>query len=252
MPFYIGPQKWWKDNQNPIVPGIVTDGLVLNLDAGNPASYSGTGTTWVDLSGNGNHGTLENGVSYNSANQGSLVFDGIDDYVLGTIDGSIFTGDFTQSAWVKKLNVDQIWQGVFSNSYLGAIYTYVMTFGNGSGSAPFNSVGTNQLGLSEVGVFLDVGNHLNKWMNITITKTGSTLTIYCYIDGTLLQTTGTIDWNSGNFSTTNNYLVGAHWENFQNTTPLQGNISQVLLYNRVLTSQEITQNFNALKGRYGL
>jgi hypothetical protein len=229
---------------------IVTDGLILNLDAGNSASYSGIGTTWYDLSGNNYNGTLINGISYDSANGGSLVFDGIDDYVLGTVDGSIFAGDFTQSAWIKKTNADQNWQGVFSNSYLGAVLTYVMTFGNGSIAAPFNSVGTNQLGTIEDGIFLDVGNHLNKWINIIIKKTGSTLTIYCYIDGTLLQTSETINWNNGNFSTTNNYLVGAHWENFQDTTPLQGNISQVLLYNRALTQQEITQNYNAVKDRY--
>jgi hypothetical protein len=58
---------------------IVTNGLVLLLDAGNPASYPGSGTTWFDLSGNGNNGTLVNGVGYNSDNGGSLVFDGVDD-----------------------------------------------------------------------------------------------------------------------------------------------------------------------------
>ena len=61
----------------------VKDGLVLDLDAGNPLSYPGTGTTWTDLSGNNNNGTLINGVGYNSDNGGSLVFDGVDDH--GTI-----------------------------------------------------------------------------------------------------------------------------------------------------------------------
>ena len=61
-------------------PRIVTDGLVLALDAGNPKSYPGSGTTWTDLSGNGNNGTLTNGPTYSSANGGSIVFDGVDDY----------------------------------------------------------------------------------------------------------------------------------------------------------------------------
>ena len=60
---------------------IVTDGLVLCLDAANPKSYPGSGTTWTDLSGNGNNGTLVNGVGYNSDNGGSLSFDGVNDYV---------------------------------------------------------------------------------------------------------------------------------------------------------------------------
>jgi hypothetical protein len=57
-------------------PRIITDGLVLALDAGNPKSYPGSGTAWTDLSGNGNTGTLVNGTGYNSGNGGSLVFDG--------------------------------------------------------------------------------------------------------------------------------------------------------------------------------
>jgi hypothetical protein len=62
-------------------PKIVTNGLVLNYDAGQQNSYSGSGTTWTDLSGRGNTGTLTNGPTYSSANGGSIVFDGVDDYV---------------------------------------------------------------------------------------------------------------------------------------------------------------------------
>ena len=62
-------------------PKIVTDGLVLCLDAADQNSYPGSGNTWYDLSGNGNNGTLVNGVGYNSGNLGSLVFGGVDDYV---------------------------------------------------------------------------------------------------------------------------------------------------------------------------
>jgi hypothetical protein len=231
--------------------GIVTDGLVLALDAANTKSYPGSGTTWTDLSGNGNNGTLVNGVGYNSGNSGSLVFDGVDDVVNGTIQGSIFTGSFTQSAWIYKLNANQIWQGVFTNSSPATNNTYLMTFGNGSVDAPYNSVGVNRVGVSPAGVFLDIGTHINKWLYITITKTGSTLNIYCYKDGSLLQTSGTITWNGGNFSTTNNYQIGRHWAG-GSIVPLQGNISQVSLYNRALTEQEIKQNFNSSRHRYGI
>jgi hypothetical protein len=232
-------------------PSIITSGLVLCLDAANRKSYPGSGTTWTDLSGNGRNGTLVNGVGYNSGNLGSLSFDGVDDVVDGTITGSIFTGNFTQSAWIYKLNAIGIWQGVFTNSSPATNNTYLMTFGNGSVAAPLNSVGANQVGVSESGIFLDIGTHINKWLNIIITKSGSTLTIYCYKDGTLLQNSGTITWNGGNFATTNNYQVGRHWAG-GNVNPFIGNISQVSVYNRALTASEIQQNYNALRGRLGV
>jgi len=232
-------------------PFLVTSGLVLCLDAANPKSYPGSGTTWTDLSGSGNNGTLVNGVGYNSSNLGSLVFDGVDNTVNGTILGSIFTGSFTQSAWIYKLNANQVWQGVFTNSSPATNNTYLMTFGNGSPQAPYNSVGVNEVGVGEIGVFLDIGTHINKWLYITITKSGSTLTIYCYKDGNLLQNSGTITWNGGNFATTNNYQIGRHWAD-GSIVPLQGNISNVTLYNRALTAAEIQQNYNALRGRFGV
>ena len=82
-------------------PSIVTNGLVLCLDAGNQLSYPGTGTTWNDLSRNGNDGTLTNGPVFNSG--GSMVFDGVNDYIA--ISDSLqqlqfSTGAFTLSAWI--------------------------------------------------------------------------------------------------------------------------------------------------------
>ena len=62
-------------------PRIVTDGLVFCVDAGDKMSYPGAGTTWTDLSKNRNNGTLTNGPTFDSANGGSIVFDGTDDYV---------------------------------------------------------------------------------------------------------------------------------------------------------------------------
>ena len=231
-------------------PPIVTNGLVLALDAANQKSFVSGSTLWNDLSGNNYNGTLLSGSTYSSEKGGNIVFDGNDDVVNGNINGSIFTGSFTQSSWIYKLNANQQWQGVFSNSTT-VNNTYLMTFGNGSVAAPYNSVGTNQVGASEAGIFLDIGTHINKWLNIIITKTGSTLNIYCYKDGILLQNSGTINWNGGNFSTTSNYLLGKHW--LAGYVPsLQGNIANTLLYNRVLSTSEIQQNYNGQKSRFNL
>jgi hypothetical protein len=231
---------------------IVTNGLIEYLDAGYLGSYPTSGNTWYNVAGvSGGTGTLTNGPTYSTSGGGSIVFDGVDDVVNGTIDGSIFTGDFTQTAWVYKLNNNQIWQGVFTNSSPATNNTYLMTFGNGSAQAPFNSVGTNQVGVLQSGIFLDVGSHLNRWLYLGITKKGNVLTIYCYKDGTLLTNTGIIDWNGGNFNTTNNYQIGRHWAG-GSVIPFQGNISNISIYNRELTQAEITQNYNAQKSRFGL
>jgi hypothetical protein len=209
-------------------------------------------TTWRDLSGNGYNGSLAHGATYNSSSGGNIVFDGYDDVINGTINGSLFTGNFTQTAWIYKLNATQAWQGVFTNSSPATNNTYLMTFGNGSAEAPLNSVGLNQVGVLANGVFLNLGVHTNRWLYIVITKSGTTLSIYCYKDGQLLQTFGTLTWNSGNFATTNNYQIGRHWAGGSGTgvVPLQGNVSQVKIYNKALTPREIQQNYDATKYRF--
>ena len=81
---------------------IVTNGLVLNLDAANPRSYPQPydGTTWADLSGNGNNGTLTNGPTFNAVNGGSIVFDGVDDFIQCT--GSLTVTSATFVSWIKR------------------------------------------------------------------------------------------------------------------------------------------------------
>ena len=83
--------------------GIVQDGLVLNLDASNTLSYPGSGTTWFDLTSNNNDGTLVNGPTFDSANGGSIVFDGINDYVSFTTPPSTNSGTEKSSinVWIK-------------------------------------------------------------------------------------------------------------------------------------------------------
>ena len=96
-------------------PRVVTDGLVLCLDAGNVKSYPGSGTTWTDLSGKGNTGTLTNGPTYSSANGGSIVFDGVDDRVSGT---SFNTGqNFTINAWIYPTLLGTTRRAIVANSY---------------------------------------------------------------------------------------------------------------------------------------
>ena len=87
-------------------PNTITDGLVLNLDAGNSKSYPGSGTTWFDKSGFGNNGTLINGPTFNTGNGGSIVFDGVDDYAVipDTNILSFTNAKMSVSAWVSIIS----------------------------------------------------------------------------------------------------------------------------------------------------
>lgn len=231
--------------------GIVTSGLVLDLDASVTASYPGTGNTWYDISGSGNNGTLTSGNSFSTENGGYIVFDGATGIVNGSINGSIFSSNFTQTTWFYKTESANVWVGIFNNSSPATNNTYNMTFGNGNVDAPLNSIGNNQIGVASAGIFLDLGIHTNQWLFAAIVKSGSILNIYCYKAGTLLQNADTITWNSGNYNTTNGYQVGRHWSG-SGVSPYKGNISSITVYSRALSLSEITQNYNATKARYGL
>ena len=213
-------------------PKVITDGLVLALDAGNPKSYPGSGATWTDLSGLGNNGTLVNGVGYNSANGGSLSFDGVDDYVstsylMGTVSQQ------TISCWISKTNSQYSFILASSASkyygleiYPTAIYVNIES---GYGQANYN---------------------VNGYQNIVFTydgfQTGNSNRLKLYLNG-VLQTLGFIGTIPSSVSTLPTLDIGKRsWV----TRYSEGNIAQVSIYNKALTPQEIQQNYNALKGRF--
>jgi len=225
-------------------PRIITDGLVLCLDAGNTKSYPGSGTTWTDLIGS-NNGTLTNGPTYSSANGGSIVFDGTNDYVQGTISSSTFTGPHSICCWFYRETVTQ-WSGLFSNN-VNTTSCSILTFINST-----NFLGTNQAGVNATSISIDLGSdHLNKWIYSVITfngvSSGSAVNVYAYKNGSLLTNSGSLYWN---MSSSSSYYVGRHWTNAVEIH--DGFIPQVSIYNKALTASEIQQNYNALKGRYGL
>jgi len=218
-------------------PRVVTDGLVLALDAADVSSYPGSGTTWTDLSGNGNNGTLTNGPTYSSANGGSIVFDGVNDYVdcgLSTFQPTAIT----LCAWVKHtVSTDG---GIIVKGDVNESTEWGLTFGY---SSPHYLVGRattffNQLRYPWTGSLL-TGFHY-----VCYTMTNNT-SARLYVDGVSVASTNTIGSIGLN---TKNVLLGK-WNNYGR---LNGNISQVSIYNRALTASEIQQNFNALRGRFGI
>ena len=217
---------------------VVTDGLVLALDAANPRSYPGTGTTWYDLSGNGNNGTLVNGVEYNSSsNKGFLSFDGIDDRI--TISGANESlnpvSQITMISWVKPTLLKSGWQGIFLRRTVGVyelwIYSDKLRYGLNTGSGTSRSSGN---------ITLSDGN----WYMLCWTYDGSTVRLYVNTqpDSTFSQT-GDIP------TSTSNIFVGYSG---YSSEYFNGNIGICQLYNIALSESEIQQNFDALRGRYGL
>ncbi len=222
--------------------GIVTTGLVLNLDAGNATSYPGTGTTWTDLSGNGNNATLTNGPTYTSANGGAIVFDGTDDHALLNTT-SVISGDFTVEVWFNQTS--------YTPSSFASQRCLVGGSDNSSGSDNCQFIigdnGTILLAINGAGVTLTPTTTglmiLNNWYHIIWTRTGSNITTYL---NNVSRSTGT---SSGNVRVDRVGQVGANNGLSKN---FPGKISSVRFYNKFLTQAEVSQNFDALRGRYGV
>ncbi len=223
------------------------NGLVLCLDAGNAKSYPGSGTTWTDLSGNGRNGTLANGPTYSSANGGSIVFDGTDDYVSKSSWINPPTNNFSIGCWVR-----------FSDNINDR---YVLSFGRDIGGSTgglaliaygFNAVSDFlffECGSSVGRVSSGIVPSLNIWYYITVTADGTSTKFY--LNGELRNTSSQ---GSGAIAPTPTLSVGSYVNGSGTPSTFfhSGNIAQVSIYNRALSASEIQQNFNALRGRFGI
>ena len=228
---------------------IVTQNLVLCLDAANTKSYSGSGaTTWSDLSGNGNTGTLVNTPTYNAANGGSLVFNGSSQYVnIGTqsLIGS-GTAPFAAEIWFYN-----------TKNFTAGQYTTLVTLKQDSeffiniypSGATLYAYPTFR-GQTQWATPVTQSDYVNKWICMALVYNGgnkSTASSYItYANGVQLST-GSVNFGAAGGSTNSN-SIGS-----DGASPnLQGNISAYKVYNRALSTAEITQNFNALRSRYGI
>ena len=219
---------------------IVQQGLVLNLDAGNPYSYAGAGTTWFDVSGNNYSGSLTNGPVYNTTNGGVIVFDGSNDYVVS----SNFTPNFstkTLSGWVKLSSISQQGGGLITlQSIDGLVFDSIVYNETGQGWG-FGSNGFSRTGWSNV-----LETSTSEWVNITATYENSNYRLYR--NGTLIQTL--TSFGALNFNFNSNVQLG--YRHLGSSGYLAATISQGFVYNRAISAAEVLQNYNATKGRFGL
>lgn len=215
-------------------PNIVTNGLVLALDAADRNSYVSGSSTWTDLSGNSNTGVLTNGPTFSSSNGGSIVFDGTNDCVVINNNASILsTTAYTKIAWFYATSF-----GTNNN---------IISGGN-SGQHAFWLAGGNKLRAGHNGSWSTVISNttlsLNTWYFGAVTFNTTTGWIL-YLNGVSENTNASTTTFTGN----REVLLAAYGTGANVFT---GRIACGLVYNRVLTATEILQNYNSTKSRFGL
>ena len=217
-----------------IEENIVTNGLILNLDPGNPNSYSGAGNTIYDLAGFGNTGIIVNGPAFSGINGGSLSYDGTNDYMYVQHNNSQNLTYITVSAWFNFPVVPFSGLGINKESSfrLMSAESYTTTAGGRLGGSWGTGVGPGATTLSP-----------NRWYQIVMTADGTTQKLY--VNGSLDYTLN----NSALASINSNVLSFATYH-FGSSNFMNCQMSQALIYNRALSATEIQQNYNATKGRF--
>ena len=226
-------------------PEVVNNGLLLHVDAANLRSYPGSGATWSDLSGVGNNGTLVNGVGYSGVNNGTMVFDGVNDYcnIANTSIGNFATSDFSVSCWAKAASSANTTRGLFSK--------YDPHSGNGTGWFIFYRDGIIWVRITQdLAAPLEMSQIIasvptSVWYHIVITRTANYFSLY--INGVLYRTN--ITTNIINCSSTGPLRIGS---GYSSGYYYIGDVGIASIYNRALTPLEIQQNFNAIRSRYGI
>jgi hypothetical protein len=224
-------------------PHIITDGLVLSLDAANIKSYTSGSTTWFDRSGNVNNGTLINGPTFNSQNGGSIVFDGVDDFIqTSTSIGASITGDFTFNIWAIRDGdsassigglIGNLWHTEFTGAsiYLRNNDTRI-DVQTADGTTATSYTLTNP-----------VSNR--NWTNYTLVNIGGAVSTY--VNGVLLDSRS----RTISPSLTKQVTIGK-WAGSFNSYTLNGKIAAAQVHVVGLTPTQVQQNYNATKSRYNL
>lgn len=219
-------------------PKIVTNGLVLCLDAANQKSYPGTGTTWFDLSSNGNNSQLINGPTFNTNFLGNFVLDGSNDRI-DCGNASILSPALLTASIMVRCSSFSTRPHLFGRGGATAGNFYMVVETNGVFRF-YNDVGTGWVIAANTPAF-----PLDTWAYVTVTHDGSFSKIYYNgIQQVSSARSGNLrDWQ------TNTLQIGSI---LSSSSLINGNVASAQLYNRALSDNEIRQNFNALRGRYNV
>ena len=214
-----------------------SNGALLYLDAGNSASYPGSGTAWTDLSGNSRNGTLTGGPTYTSADGGAIVFDGSNDFVQCS--GSLTVTAATFVIWLRRNGPQDDYDGIMYSrsavatgiSFLGTTNKLSYTWNNAVNTYTWDS------GLTIPDL---------TWCMVAVSVTSTSATAYLCQSSGITSATNIVSHTS----TVLDDIKLA--QDDQGARFFNGRIATAMIYNRALSAGEITQNFNALRGRYGL
>ena len=244
---------------------VVTDNMVVYLDAGNNSSYSGSGALWYDISGNSNNFSLANGPTYSSSDGGAIVFDGTNDFAKSATNASFYafgTGDYSYGVWAKMDSTGDtesllscgtsdggLTQNSFQLDFEGTNTRIRHLFRDGSNNqrnfTPLNAddavalVGTDWFYVMVVNDRSE--NELKIYVNSTLLTTGDSSIIY--------GTATNVHNFANNTDTTGEFKIGV---NRGSNAFIDGRVAQVHIYKgKALTASEVLQNYNASKSRYG-
>jgi hypothetical protein len=220
-------------------PRIVTDGLIAYYDAGNTKSYPETGTVFSDISGNNNNGTLTNGPTYSSLNKGAIILDGSNDYISTNLTLPSPTTTPTTFDIIFKNNSSSTFRG-----FLGLSSYQVSGF----------ALGFYVNSLTQIYALYNTSgaDYIGGWnYNSSVISHGvfvfNARSISCYRNGALVGTiTSSIDATANSGGIQIGRILQGGWGN------AQCDIYSLKIYNKVLSSSEVSQNYNATKGRFGL
>jgi hypothetical protein len=227
-------------------PFITTTSLVLYLDAGNTKSYSGSGSTWNDLSGNNNTASMYGSVPYTTDTTQCFDFAGATggsaaSSSLGFTFGSNMiqqTGNFTLSCWIKNPNTSSGQVGLFSNAGSGDGYR----FGVGLNGIYF-LIGPTY---TEGGISFASSLSSSLWYNVVAVYSRTTASVLLYLNG-VFQNSASIPASQTAFSNATPGIVRSACCGIYT-----GKLAMFSAYNTGLSASEIAQNFNALRGRFGI
>jgi hypothetical protein len=227
---------------------IVQNGLVLNLDAGNPYSYAGAGTTWYDVSGNAINASASGTSSYINLYGGLLSFPNNNSYYNTSTVSALNLGSasFSMECWVyldAATASDNTYRGIISLGTNSSNFVYIAKWRSGLYTGlyvQYKAGGSTITGVYQANEY----NPVSKWTHVIATKSGSSLTLY--VNGSIVYTINDLNTTfTGNSSV---YVAQAH----SDVASLYGYVGEARVYNISLSAAQVLQNYNATKGRFGL
>ena len=223
-------------------PDIVTDGLVLHLDAANRKSYPGSGSTWYDLSGNNNHGLITNAI-FNASNNGVFNFDGSEDYVdIGS--GVVSAGNLSVFAWIYPTSFTSNGWNIIVHKWFNANQTAAPDF---------------HYAIRSENLILKQNIYTTSNSNVYANSSDYSINTWYYVGFTLINNgllsfykNGIQDGTASGISRSTQNSILRIGDLRSSPHGLTGYIPTVNIYSRALSANEVQQNYNVLKGRYGL